>query len=299
MHRERELFDSGFMQSVISGMPFSEDEWRAHLQTFHAQVPSATPAALLRMTDERGRTSYEVLAEAIGQQLPPRARVLDVGCGDGEFAQHLRMLVPDSSYAGVDISPEEIARARVFHGNGETQFHLAPAQQLPFADRSFDGVASHLALMLIPSIDQALAEIRRILRPGGTLAFVVNAASVRDDRYDAFVSRGHAFMRQTFRSYNGMPFGDADFITAEGIRSELQRAGCFSDAAIDIQPFCVSADVTVEQLLDFLLTTYVFAALSGAHRQAFTAEIRDEFARQRDQNDRVRLKMPMHLVVAR
>lgn len=299
MQKEWELFEGGFMQSVISGKPFSEDEWRAHLQNFHAQMPSATPSAFLKMMDERGRTSYQVLAEAISQHVSPQAAVLDVGCGDGEFAEHLRARVPQSSFVGVDISSEEIERARKRFGNGQTNFCCAEAEHLPFADATFDVVVSHMALMLIPNIDRALAEIRRVLRPGGTLAFIVNAASLQDGRYDAFVSRGHAFMRETFRSYRLMPLGDVDFVTATGIRSALQRGGRFADETIDITPVSVSADASADDILDFLLATYVFAALSGAHRLAFEAEIRDEFEQQRDQRHRVRLEMPISLVMAR
>lgn len=299
MHKERELFDGGFMQSVISGMPFSQDDWREHLEAFHAQVPSATPSAMLKMLDERGRTSYEALAQAVSQHLPVNAKVLDVGCGDGEFVRHLRARLPESSVVGVDISTEEIARARARFDDGKTDFYRTKAEQLPFGDGTFDGVVSHMALMLIPSLDRALGEVRRVLRPGGTLAFIVNAASIRDRGYNAFVSRAHAFMRDTFRSYKFTPLAGGDLLTAQSIRSHIRRAERFANDHVEIHPICVSANVSVDELLEFLLTTYVFAALSGAHRQAFIATIRDEFDRQRDAQDRVRLEIPLHLVLAR
>jgi SAM-dependent methyltransferase len=93
--------------------------------------------------------------------------VLDVDCGEGELARHL----PAGTWIGVDKSPAMLDRA-------PEPNHRAGALALPFADASFGAVAllDVLHRMLLPR--RALAEARRVLRPGG---FVVTAAPSRDD----------------------------------------------------------------------------------------------------------------------
>jgi SAM-dependent methyltransferase len=85
--------------------------------------------------------------------------VLDVGCGDGELARHL----PDGAWVGVDASAEMLAGAPEPH-------HRADATALPFPAASFGSVALLYVLYHLPDPGVALAEARRVLRPGGLVA---------------------------------------------------------------------------------------------------------------------------------
>jgi len=104
-------------------------------------------------------------------------RVLDVGCGTGTLALAARKRVGETgSVHGVDASPEMIARARTKaerHGP-PVSFDTAAAQSLPFPDASFDVVLCSLALHHLPPDARAaaLAEMRRVLRPGGRALIV-------------------------------------------------------------------------------------------------------------------------------
>ena len=100
----------------------------------------------------------------VDEQLTP---VLDVGCGEGELARHL----PAGAWVGVDTSAEMLARAPVPHD-------LAGATALPFPDERFGSVALLYVLYHLPDPARALAEARRVLRPGGLVAV---AAPSRDD----------------------------------------------------------------------------------------------------------------------
>jgi SAM-dependent methyltransferase len=102
-------------------------------------------------------------------ELAPR-RVLEVGGGPGELAARLQdEQGVDVRY--VDISPgmAELARARGLDAQ------VGDVQQLPFADASFDSVVAAWMLYHVPDVDRGLAEIARVLVPGGTLVAVTNS----------------------------------------------------------------------------------------------------------------------------
>lgn len=90
--------------------------------------------------------------------------ILDIGCGDGASLADVARRVP--VVAGVDVNGEMIAKARIRIPRGD--FRLAPGEQLPFPDQSFDCVISRVALPYM-NIPRALAEAYRVLRPGGHL----------------------------------------------------------------------------------------------------------------------------------
>lgn len=85
--------------------------------------------------------------------------VLDVGCGEGELHRYL----PAGTWVGIDSSPTMLARAPV-------GAQLGRADALPFAAESFGGAALLYVLYHLDEPARALAEARRIVRPGGLVA---------------------------------------------------------------------------------------------------------------------------------
>ena len=119
----------------------------------------------------RRRATFQALIGAAGVQ--PGQRVLDVGCGTGYFARLLaRAVGPDGLVVGIDPSTEMIAHARRKAGRaGNCQFRVGTAESLDFPDDHFEVVVSSLVLHHLPEDLRvpALREMRRVLRPGGTL----------------------------------------------------------------------------------------------------------------------------------
>jgi SAM-dependent methyltransferase len=99
---------------------------------------------------------------------PLAAPVLDVGCGDGTMT---RMLFHAPIEAGIDLNRDEVVRAQ--RSGVYKQALCVSAATLPFTNRSFASVFSNCVLEHVDGLDRALAEICRVLSPGGTLLTTV------------------------------------------------------------------------------------------------------------------------------
>jgi demethylmenaquinone methyltransferase/2-methoxy-6-polyprenyl-1,4-benzoquinol methylase len=91
-------------------------------------------------------------------------RVLDLATGSGDLALTIARKLPETKITGADFSPEMLAVARA---KGLTNAVLADALQLPFADASFDAVTVAFGLRNMADWGVALAEMARVLTPGG------------------------------------------------------------------------------------------------------------------------------------
>ena len=97
--------------------------------------------------------------------------MLDVGCGAGmDTLIAAQMIGPTGSVTGIDMTPDMVAKAR--RSVAEMRLENVTiveggAEQLPFADASFDVVISNGVIDLIPDKDAVFSEIMRVLRPGG------------------------------------------------------------------------------------------------------------------------------------
>ena len=125
-------------------------------------------AAWIDDMGERGDFSREfILDPALRARigLGTFADALDVGCGEGRFCRILREL--GIAATGIDPTAALLERARELDPEG--RYVEARAEALPFADASFDLVVSYVTLVDIEDADAAIAEMARVLRPGGTL----------------------------------------------------------------------------------------------------------------------------------
>jgi arsenite methyltransferase len=109
--------------------------------------------------------------------IPPGGTALDVGSGPGNITASLARAAGTGGLAlGVDISEPMLARAVRAESGPQVGFIRADAQRLPLRDNTVDAVVSLAVLQLIPDPAAALAEMARVLQPGGRLAIVVPTA---------------------------------------------------------------------------------------------------------------------------
>jgi SAM-dependent methyltransferase len=101
---------------------------------------------------------------------PSRARWLDVGCGSGAFTELILDTGAPVAVTGVDPAAGQIDYVRRGPLASRAQFQLADAMALPLPDAAFDVVASAFVINFIPDRPRALAEMRRVARPGGMVA---------------------------------------------------------------------------------------------------------------------------------
>ncbi|MCH6170139.1 L-histidine N(alpha)-methyltransferase [Pseudonocardia alaniniphila] len=120
----------------------------------------------------------DTLAELLHSDtfFPPGSRVLEVGCGVGAQTVHLVRSSPDAHLVAVDISEDSLAQARArvaARAPGATvEWHRADLFDLPFADAAFDHLFLCFVLEHLSDPRRALADLRRVLRPGGTITVI-------------------------------------------------------------------------------------------------------------------------------
>jgi ubiquinone/menaquinone biosynthesis C-methylase UbiE len=107
-----------------------------------------------------------------------RGAVLEVGMGTG---RNLPLYPPEIDLTGIELSPAMLARARARAArlNRPVDLRLGDAQRLSFPDASFDAVVATLTLCSVPDYRTAVAEMARVLRPGGRLVLLDHVASPR------------------------------------------------------------------------------------------------------------------------
>jgi ubiquinone/menaquinone biosynthesis C-methylase UbiE len=138
-------------------------------------------------------------------------RVLDVGCGTGNLSVCLARTPGIGSVSGIDLSHAYIEHARRKNDDSRLNFEVGNACALPFADAHFDHSLSMLALQFTTDISLAVREMRRVTRPGGTIAaatwdtrggfvafrIIFDAAAMLDSRGQA--ARARAYTRPLSR----------------------------------------------------------------------------------------------------
>ena len=99
-------------------------------------------------------------------------RVLDFGCGPGTIYVGLARIVAPGEIHGIDMEESQIALARAAAeagGHSNAAFHVGDVTNLPFEDGYFDVAHCHSVLMHVPDTSAVLAEVKRVLKPGGII----------------------------------------------------------------------------------------------------------------------------------
>ena len=141
----------------------------------HQSLSGSTDEDLLRRmvdthADRFGEAFWAFFASAVAPALPPRPVVIDLGCGPALFLRDVGQRHPSATLYGYDVTPAMVEYGRGLPG---LSLHLAvhdvTTQPLPHAESSVDLVAMSSVLHVVDEPLPVLAEIRRVLTPGGVL----------------------------------------------------------------------------------------------------------------------------------
>lgn len=112
-------------------------------------------------------------------------KILDVGCGTGGMTAALAGRGDHAAIVGIDVSEPYVAFARAANTDPRITFDVGDATSLPYPSGHFDRAVSQLVLQFIPDPYPAVSEMRRVVRPGGTVAACV---------WDSFGGQPHTRM---------------------------------------------------------------------------------------------------------
>lgn len=131
----------------------------------------------IQFTDGAGYERYmgvwsQRVGEAFLDWLRPAAglRWLDVGCGNGAFTELLMACCTPAAVDGIDPSDAQLAFARTRFAPEVARFHLGDAMAQPFENAAFDAAVMPLVLFFVPEPSRGVAEMVRVVKPGGTVA---------------------------------------------------------------------------------------------------------------------------------
>jgi ubiquinone/menaquinone biosynthesis C-methylase UbiE len=131
---------------------------------YEEDPPMALPLA---ECDEPNRFYIQLYYRIATQADLSGKRVLEVGCGHGGGASYLMRTLHPSSYTGLDLNRGAVAFCRKRHNLLGVDFVHGGAEKLPFPDQSFDAVVNLESSATYPHFSRFLAEVARVLRPGG------------------------------------------------------------------------------------------------------------------------------------
>ena len=140
--------------------PGADDLWETHAEWW-----------IDGFTDGADPEYEEQIMPMAAAELAGARRVLDIGCGDGQVSR-LAVNLGADLVVGVDPTWNQV-RIAAERGGGAT-FAKAGAAGLPFAARTFDAVVACLVFEHIRDVDAAIAEVARVLEPGGRFCFFLN-----------------------------------------------------------------------------------------------------------------------------
>ncbi|HEY3995574.1 MAG TPA: class I SAM-dependent methyltransferase [Mycobacterium sp.] len=131
---------------------------------YQEDPPMSLPLAA---SDESNRASIQLYHRTATQVDLSGKCVLEVGCGHGGGASYLVRTLHPTSYTGLDLNPAAVAFCRKRHQVPGLNFVQGNAENLPFADESFDAVLNIESANNYPQFRRFLAEVARVLKPGG------------------------------------------------------------------------------------------------------------------------------------
>lgn len=244
---------------------------------WHNAHPGATSSAFASAQP----SSYALLAE----QVRPGDLVLDLACGDGFLLEQMRARGA-ATLIGVDASPGELAAARARLGPG-VDLRQGLAQTLPLPDASVDLVSCHLALMLMNPVEPVIAELARVLRPGGRFAAVLPGPGAPADAWSMVIRRVSGL------DFQGPRLSDRRVYEPEALLRLLSPLG-----AIEVRELLLDVSGDADALWRLFLLSYDAVQLGPQALAKLEADLRADWSGLSDENGQIPCFIGVRMVIA-
>lgn len=196
------------------------------------------------------------------------ARLLDAACGTGVVARAAARRVGADRVVGLDLNEAMLTVAR--RVAPELDWQHGDVTDLPFPDASFDVVTCQMALMFVPDVDRAFAEMARVARPGGRVAIVVPAALEDQPAYRVFVDVVARRTGPDARSLLSTYWNRGDLVA---LTDSAERAGLLTSTATTVRGSARFASAH-----DFVMTEIGSSPLVDRIDRATVDQVADEVA---------------------
>ncbi len=137
----------------------------------YAALDPHSPIIPLPAEEEPHRYGLQLYRRVAGAADLPGRSVLEIGCGRGGGAAHLARTLKPATYTGMDFSQRAIAFCQARHQAAHLRFVPGDAEALPFGDAQFDRIINVESSHCYPAFECFIAEVTRVLRPGGLLLY--------------------------------------------------------------------------------------------------------------------------------
>ena len=222
-------------------------------------VHGYSPRESERLTDQAQTLSDLLHGD---ETYPPGARVLEAGCGTGAQTVILARNNPAAQFVSVDRSPESLElarRAAAAAGLANVRFETADILRLPFPDATFDAVFVCFVLEHLADPPGALAELKRVLRPGGTIAVI------EGDHGSAYFHPDSGFARKAIQCLVDLQQeGGGDALIGRRLYPLLTAAG-FAD--VTVSPRAVYADASRPAMVEGFTRNTFTAMVAGVEAE--------------------------------
>ncbi|MEM9385487.1 MAG: class I SAM-dependent methyltransferase [Pseudomonadota bacterium] len=273
----------------------SAQELREHLLEVHRRNAGFTETCAWASRDVRGRNSYQWLAELIEPQR--HTHVLDLACGSGRLSALCHEQHGDAvCLVGVDMSEDELALARARLRHAQVTLHQGLAQDLHvLQDESVDVALCHWALTLMDPVGPVLAEVARVLRPGGVFGAIVDGDMRRSPSYEAIHQLIYDAVCDEYPGYGEFDLGDARVRSTAALSALASEY--FDGCPVQVEPGLVHLDAPPGELARIVAGFfYASFVLCGASRARMLSALETYLAGQGDALG-ARFSMPINRLV--